>query len=95
MTETKKAHCYQDKTPDTWQEFLAAMQSGQTFECDEAMFNYWLEVLPPAHMGRNVVLPNGDKVRAAFGFAEGQDFITVFWSSGGRYFGCRTNTRNL
>ena len=94
MSETKsKVFKYED-----WQggngEFLKAMQSGDQFECDEEMFYYWLEVLPPVHMRRNVILPNGDQVRASFGFAEGAEEITVFWHFGDRYFGCRTNTIN-
>ena len=83
---------------DEWRggdgEFLEAMHSGNQFECDEEMFYYWLEVLPPVHMGRNVVLPNGDEVRASFGFAEGAEQITVFWQFGDKYFGCRTNRFN-
>jgi trehalose utilization protein len=45
-------------------------------------------------MGRDIKLPNGEMVRANFGFAEGAEEIVVFWMRGGRYFGCRTNEIN-
>jgi hypothetical protein len=76
------------------EEFLAAMQSGRPFEMDEESFYYWLEVLPPAYMGRIVKLPNGWSIRAFFGFAEGEEQITAFWRQDGRYFGCRTDEWN-
>ena len=63
-------------------EFLKALCSGETFECDDEMYSYWLEVLPPIHMGKLVQLPNGETVNADFGFAEGAEEITVFWSTG-------------
>ena len=74
--------------------FLAAMHGYEPFEMDEESWYYWLEVLPPVHMGRNVILPNGEKIRAACGFAEGAEEITVFWRFAGRHFGCRTRTVN-
>ena len=78
--------------------FIFAMQSGKTFEVDEEMFYYWLEVLPSVHMGRRVILPNGECVSASFGFAEGAEPITVFWQHRyGRdlhFFGCRTDRIN-
>lgn len=75
-------------------EFIPVMRSGDVFECDEEMFDYWLEVLPPVYMSKVVALPNGQTVKAAFGFAEGAEEVVAFWRSGGRYFGCRTNTIN-
>lgn len=71
--------------------YLAAMNSGDPFETDEESYDYWLGVLPPAYMHRTVQLPNGETVRAHFGFVEGEDYITAFWTVGGRFFGCRTN----
>ena len=87
---------WQSKTrkEGSFDHFIFAMRSGRTFECDEEMWYYWLEVLPPIHMGRRVVLPNGDEVLASFGFAEGAEEITAFWTLGKRYFGCRTNRIN-
>jgi len=75
-------------------EFIEAMDSYMPFETDEESWDYFLEVLPPVHMGRNVKLPNGEMVRAWFGFAEGAEEITVFWKADGRYLACRTRTIN-
>ncbi len=96
-------HRHEDKTPGAWAAFIAAMHSGEQFECDQEMYVYWLEVLPPAFMGREVTWPDGQKVKAHFGFAEGEDYITAFWCVGGswwaetgvRYFGRRTNILNV
>ena len=71
--------------------FLQAMHSGEPFECDDEMYYYWLEVLPPRYLKNPVTLPNGSQVRCNFGFAEGEELITAFWQDGERYFGCRTN----
>ena len=61
---------------------------------DEEMYDYWLDVLPAVYMGRLVTLPNGQRVRADFGFAEGIERITAFWHSAGRCFGCQTTQLN-
>ena len=74
--------------------FIKAMLSGQAFECDEEMWEYWLGVLPPVYPPNPVTMPDGSKVRADFGFAEGYELITVFWRKDGRFFGCRTNLMN-
>lgn len=90
--ESSVVHRCDDKTPGAWEAFIKAMRSGQRFECDEDMAYYWLEVLPPVFMGRRVKLPSGELVNAWFGFAEGEEPITVFWKNalGDRFFGCRT-----
>lgn len=82
-------HCY-GAGGDAWSEFIAAMHSGQVAEIDEAMYYYWLEVLPPAWMGRMATLPDGRQVRANFGFAEGRERIVAFWEDGERFFCCQT-----
>jgi hypothetical protein len=92
-TETTRVFRYDDPAPDAWGQFLTAMHSGQRFECDEEMYFYWLEVLPPAWMNRTVTL-DGVPVRTHFGFAEGYDCVTAFWKQGGRYFGQRTTILN-
>ncbi len=74
-------------------EFLNAMHSGQRFECDEEMWEYWLEVLPPVWMSRTVVL-DGQPVKTSFGFAEGWDTVCAFWVEKGRYFGQMTTIMN-
>lgn len=96
MADTTEArvHRYSDESPDAWAEFIKIMRSGEVFECDEEMFYYWLEVLPPVYMGRRVELPSGRIVKASFGFAEGREQVVAFWQEGERYFGCRTNLIN-
>lgn len=91
---TATVYRYSDKTPGAWDAFIAAMHSGQPFECDEEMWYYWLEVLPPAWMRRQVVLPDGTRVLAAFGFAEGAEQVTAFYRKDGRFCGCRTSEMN-
>ena len=44
------------------------MQSGEPFECDEAMYYYWLEVLPPRYQHAS-----------HFCFGEGADSFRLFW----------------
>lgn len=66
-------------SPEQWQEFLTVMKSGQPVEIDADMFYYWLEVLPPAWMSERRLV--GGKMRkCSFGFAEGYEAITAFWS---------------
>jgi hypothetical protein len=89
MTET--IHRYDDRTAGAWDAFIKAMDSGEQFECDEGMYDYWLGVLPPRFMGKYVSWPDGQQVLAGFGFAEGADYITAFWKVGERFFGRRTN----
>lgn len=74
--------------------FLKARDSGIVFETDGASFDYFLEVLPPAWMGRRVSLPDGRTVRASFGFAEGWECVTAFWCEGDRFYVFKTNQMN-
>ena len=92
MQATNKVYKY-DCSQDDWHEFINAMQSRETFEVDEEMFYYWLEVLPPVYMGEFQQI-DGDEVKCSFGFAEGRDYVTDFWSCGGRYFGKLSNRIN-
>lgn len=83
-------------TCDTWKDTIAAMHSGEKIEIDEGVFDYFLEVLPPVYMGRTVALPCGETRCVSFGFAEGYEPVTAFWSTKGRYYCQRTaeiNTR--
>ena len=77
MPEVRVIH-----TMETWAETIAAMHSGERVEISEAVYNYFLEVLPPVYMGRRITLPGGDTRRVAFGFAEGAEPITAFWREG-------------
>ena len=84
---------------EEWKEFIAARDSGEKFEVNEEMFYYWLEVLPPRFMNKDITfLPGheGHPMRIDFGFAEGREEITVFWRSaaGKRFFGQRTGKIN-
>lgn len=82
---------------DGMKAFLPDMHSGQVFECDEQMYRYFLEVLPPVWMAKTIRL-NGQRVFTNFGFAEGAELVTAFWKSKNgktlRYFGCRTDIMN-
>lgn len=85
---------YSDPNKEKWSEFIAAMHSGKPFECDEEMYYYWLECLPPVWMGKVIKLRNGDTVKANFCFAEGAETVTAFWERDGRYYGCATDVMN-
>lgn len=74
--------------------FVEAMRSGTPVRIDEEVYWYWLEALPPIYMGREATLPDGRKVRAAFGFAEGREHVVAFWKEGGGYWCCRTDEMN-
>jgi hypothetical protein len=84
--ETTQAtvYSYDDHTQEQWAEFITAMTSGEVVEVDESMYFYWLEVLPPIFMCRRMTYKprhsDQEVTRVVgFGFAEGQDHITVFW----------------
>lgn len=57
-----------------------AIKAGQVVEVSEEDFEEMLDVLPPAFMGRNVQLMNGTTVHASYGFVEGADRITAFYT---------------
>ncbi|HEY7154848.1 MAG TPA: hypothetical protein VH575_12875 [Gemmataceae bacterium] len=88
-----RVYRYNDPAPGAWQAFIAAMRSGAVFECDEEMYFYWLEVLPPAWMRRRVTI-GGKPILTHFGFAEGAERVVAFWREGDRYFGCQTDILN-
>jgi hypothetical protein len=71
--------------------YLNARDSGETIEITEGTFNYFLEVLPPAYMGRTIRVA-GKPQRVAFGFAEGYEPITAFWTekrAGTEHYYCK------
>lgn len=68
---------------DAWRAFIQVMRSGETFEIDREMYDYWLGVLPPVRWGG--VTRDGQPYD--FAFAEGCDVLTAFWRQGERYFG--------
>jgi hypothetical protein len=81
----------EDDHPQAWATFLTERDSGAKVEIDEAMWWYWLEVLPPVYMRRRVTLADGTEKVVAFGFAEGTERITAFWREDKRYFCQLTN----
>jgi len=102
---TQRAFTYEHGFAD----FLTVRDLGEAAEIDEKMFYYWLEVLPPVGFtgacngevmrmdgkgyGGAWIKHDGSVMRFAFAFAEGQEPITVFWSTKGepkRHFAQRT-----
>jgi len=85
-------------TKENWTETIAAMHSGAVIEIDQDVYWYFLEVLPPAYMGKTITLPDGQ--RADYGFAEGYEPVTAFWQVGAnasptrQYFCVRTQEMN-
>lgn len=78
---------------DHHKEFIAARDTGARCEIDREMYWYYLEVLPPIYMSRTVQLIDGSVRSVSFGFAEGAERITAFWtdSRGDRFFAQHTN----
>jgi len=77
-----------------WKNFIEAMHSGRVVEITEENYWYWLEVLPPVFMRREIMLGDGSWKYADFGFAEGAEPITIFWRKDGRFFCQRTDQMN-
>jgi len=80
-------------TPEEWKEFVEAMHSGKTLEIDREMFMYWLEVLPPVYMHKEIEI-EGRKIFCTFGFAEGRECITDFWKENEKLFCKRSDKIN-
>jgi hypothetical protein len=72
-----------------WSEALAG---GKPIQVSEEVYYYFLEVLPPVHMRKQVTIANGEQHIAAFGFAEGDETPVAFWvrrdESGLTYWAC-------
>ena len=85
------------------EDFCKARDAGGIVEIDQEMFYYFLEVLPPIWMNTTVTMPDGRAQYTAFGFAEGMENVTVFWSKKEKgapeetrkYFAQLTNIRNF
>ena len=95
-------------------EYLTRLRAGKIVEIDEEMYFYWLGVLPPTGanreengesmrmtgMGGQWVRKDGTLQRFSFAFAEGYEYITVFWLKEGkqprdqRYFAQKTAILN-
>jgi hypothetical protein len=69
----------------SWEAFLDVMHSGDTYEVDVAMYDRWLDVLPPD--GMLVRKTVGSVTRTYdFIFREGEGPRIGFWHEGDRYF---------
>jgi hypothetical protein len=91
---TKRLYTYDHD----FKEFVEDRDSYYPLEIDADMFDYWLGVLPPTGanreengesmrmtgMGGQWVRKDGTLQRFSFAFAEGYEYITVFWITGGR-----------
>jgi len=77
MEELEAAAAVLDRT---WIETLNAMDTGKTTEINQKTFDYFLGVLPPVFMNKVFTFKDGLRVKAAFGFAEGAEPITIFWT---------------
>ena len=81
-------------TTEAWEEMIAAKNSGAKIEITEEVYDYFLEVLPPAYMGRVAKLPGIGPRLVDFGFAEGAEPITAFWRENGKFYCMQTNEMN-
>ena len=104
VSEDLAAHPEARSTPEVFTlariaEFCAARDTDRRVEVSEDLWFYFLEVLPPVHMGYWARRSNGPgagwtEFKASFGFAEGAELVTAFWREDGRYFAQLTNERN-
>lgn len=86
-----QAHIQPFRYEHEFAEYLTALERGEKCLIDAAMFDYFLEVLPPVSMNTECTLIDGHKVRASFCFAEGAERIVAFWREGDNYFAQQTN----
>jgi len=79
-----------DLNDGKWAEFLTARDKGELVEMTEAMWCYWGDVLPPVKWKETVQMIDGGSQFVEFGFAEGAEVITGFWTESAwgkiRYF---------
>jgi hypothetical protein len=88
-------YTFDQKTSGKWAEFIMAMRSGNKIEIDKEIYYYFLEVLPPIFMNRELPFPDPKHpMRYGFGFAEGAEEIKVFWREGEKYFCQKTPFMN-
>lgn len=75
-----------DCTSKMWQQFIDAIHSGQTVKIDEAMYDYWMNILPPKLWERNIWWTDEEgKPRCQgykFATREGDDRLIGFWKHG-------------
>ena len=88
-----------DNPATTVQEFCKRRDAGYRTAVTREIYDYFLEVLPPAFMHKQIKLMDGTARVVDFGFAEGWENVTVFWCERkpfqpARYFAEPTNIMN-
>lgn len=80
---------------DDFKEYLTRIAAGERVRINDAMYAYWLGVLPPV-MGRYAAhFPDGTQATADFGFAEGAEPITFFGHDTDGLWAQRSNIVNI
>jgi hypothetical protein len=75
------------------EELLKAWHSGQKCRITRTVYEYYLEVLPPIYINRRVKVDGKERL-VDFGFAEGAEHITAFWTEGLNYYLQQTTEMN-
>jgi hypothetical protein len=86
-TDAEAAMIY---TRQHWEAFMKAVHAGERCQIDQDIYDYFLDVLPPKFMYAPVELVNGERITAAFGFAEGAMQVIAFWRGEANYFAQQT-----
>lgn len=74
-------------TMNLFENFIAARERGEKCEIDKELFDYFLDILLPCFMNLTVLLCDGSKVIADYGFVEGEEVPTAFWKTpDGKFF---------
>jgi hypothetical protein len=90
MSEAQVGHTKITATPGS----ISLESRSPVEEIDEETWYYFLGVLPPVYMNRDLII-DGKPIHASFGFAEGAEPVTAFWSeAGGKYYRQLTNQMN-
>lgn len=79
---------------DAWNQMINDLNSGKKVRIDREIFDYFLEVLPPVHMGYVAKFADGTERRVTFGFAEGAELVKAFWKENGDYYAQQTIEKN-
>jgi hypothetical protein len=75
--------------------YFQKLDEREVVEVDEELFDYFLNVLPPVNMGERIgILGFHPNIRSDFGFAEGAENITYFFSRDGRHFAWQSGMMN-
>ena len=88
MTGTHKVYGMDD-----WQEMLEARDRGELLEVTDEIWWHFYEVLPPVLWSGSLIV-GGVRRIIDFGFAEGEEPITAFWTVQERRYCQRTEIIN-